>query len=135
MRAADGHGRHGRRPWPAPAAAAPARPAPDGADGDGTFNRCVGPDAIAGALEPLVAQDGETCWEFQTHGVSSPTDTTTFSVPHGETYNQFYYDDPLAGEQRRDPLRRRLRQPAGAAPLAGLLQPVEQPGRHRRARA
>jgi hypothetical protein len=62
--------------------------------GEGTFNRCVGPDAIADALEPLVARDGETCWEFLTHGVSSPTDTTPFSVPRGETYNQFYYKIP-----------------------------------------
>jgi hypothetical protein len=49
---------------------------------------------VADAFEPLVAKQGETCWEFQTHGVSSPTDTTKFDIHDGESYSQFYYDVP-----------------------------------------
>jgi hypothetical protein len=45
-------------------------------------------------FQPLVARPGETCYEFQTHGVSSPTDKTKFTVPTGESYNQFYFAVP-----------------------------------------
>jgi hypothetical protein len=45
-------------------------------------------------FQPLVAEPGETCYEFQVHGQSSPTDTTKFSIPPGQTYNQFYYKIP-----------------------------------------
>ncbi len=45
-------------------------------------------------FQPLVAQPGETCYEFPVHGISSPTDTTKFNVPNGQTYNQFYYKVP-----------------------------------------
>jgi hypothetical protein len=44
--------------------------------------------------QPLVARPGETCYEFQTHGVSSPKDTSKFTVPTGQSYNQFYYAIP-----------------------------------------
>jgi hypothetical protein len=47
-----------------------------------------------GAFEPLVAQDGETCYEFRVHGVSGVGDTSKFNVITGESYNQFYYDVP-----------------------------------------
>jgi hypothetical protein len=57
----------------------------------GTINEC---EDSTEAFEPLVARDGETCYEFLTHGASSPTDTSKFSVPPGESYNQFYYDVP-----------------------------------------
>jgi hypothetical protein len=49
---------------------------------------------VAGAFEPLVARDGETCYEFKTHGQSSPTDTTEFSIPLDESYSQFYFNVP-----------------------------------------
>ena len=49
---------------------------------------------VAGAFKPLVAKEGETCWEFQTHGASAPNDTTKFEIQGGESYNQFYYDVP-----------------------------------------
>ena len=49
---------------------------------------------VAAAFEPLIARDGETCWEFQTHGVASPTDTTKFQIQDGESYSQFYFDVP-----------------------------------------
>jgi hypothetical protein len=62
-----------------------------GAGGRGLSNQC---EDIAEAFEPLVARDGETCYEFLTHGVSSATDTSKFSVPVNETYNQFYYAIP-----------------------------------------
>ena len=45
-------------------------------------------------FKPLVAEPGETCYEFQVHGVSSPTDKSKFTIPTGQTYNQFYYDIP-----------------------------------------
>ncbi|HVW24148.1 MAG TPA: hypothetical protein VHC69_02195 [Polyangiaceae bacterium] len=45
-------------------------------------------------FQPLVAEPGETCYEFQVHGVSSPTDTTKFTVQPGQSYNQFYYSIP-----------------------------------------
>jgi hypothetical protein len=46
--------------------------------------------------EPLVAnpEENETCWDFQTHGQSSPGDTSKFAVPPDESYNQFYFDVP-----------------------------------------
>jgi hypothetical protein len=45
---------------------------------------------------PLVANEaeGETCWNFQTHGQSSPGDTSKFTIPPDESYNQFYFDVP-----------------------------------------
>jgi hypothetical protein len=46
------------------------------------------------SFEPLVAKAGETCWEFQTHGISSPTDKSKFTVPVDESYNQFYFNVP-----------------------------------------
>lgn len=61
-------------------------PAPAGPDG----SQCSAP----GANDPLVQRPGETCYEFVAHGVSSPTDTSKFSVISGESYNQFYYDVP-----------------------------------------
>jgi hypothetical protein len=45
-------------------------------------------------FQPLVAEPGETCYEFKVHGVSSTTDTTKFTVPSGQSYNQFYYSIP-----------------------------------------
>jgi len=45
-------------------------------------------------FQPLVARPGETCYEFQTHGVSSPTDTSKFTIQPGESYNQFYFNVP-----------------------------------------
>lgn len=46
------------------------------------------------SFDPLVAKPGETCWEFQTHGVSSATDKSKFTIPVDESYNQFYFDVP-----------------------------------------
>jgi hypothetical protein len=45
-------------------------------------------------FQPLVAEPGETCYEFQVHGTSSATDKTKFTVQPGESYNQFYFDVP-----------------------------------------
>lgn len=45
-------------------------------------------------FQPLVAQPGETCYEFPVHGVSSPTDTSKFTVPTGQSYNQYYFNVP-----------------------------------------
>ncbi|HVW28712.1 MAG TPA: hypothetical protein VHC69_25275, partial [Polyangiaceae bacterium] len=45
-------------------------------------------------FQPLVAEPGETCYEFPVHGVSSPTDKTKFTVQPGQSYNQFYYAIP-----------------------------------------
>jgi hypothetical protein len=49
---------------------------------------------VASAFEPLVAMDGETCYEFKTHGVSGATDTTEFRIPVDESYSQFYFNVP-----------------------------------------
>jgi hypothetical protein len=49
---------------------------------------------VAGAFEPLVARDGETCYEFKTHGQSGATDTTEFAIPLDESYSQFYFNVP-----------------------------------------
>lgn len=59
----------------------------DANDGDGECDS-------AEAFEPLVAQGDETCYDFQVHGVSSPSDTSKFRIPTGESYSQFYYDVP-----------------------------------------
>jgi hypothetical protein len=61
-----------------------------GSTTDPVENECE----IAGAFEPLVARDGETCYDFPAHNVSSPTDTTEFQIIPGESYNQFYYNVP-----------------------------------------
>ena len=45
-------------------------------------------------FEPLTARDGETCYEFAAHGVSSPTDQSKFTVQPGQSYNEFYYGIP-----------------------------------------
>ena len=45
-------------------------------------------------FEKLIAKDGEVCYDFRTHGVSSPTDTSKFTVPVNESYNQFYFNVP-----------------------------------------
>jgi hypothetical protein len=70
-----------------------------GSGGDGTptgyraVNRCSG-ESAAEAFQPLTPRDGEICYEFLAHENSSPTDTAKFTVPHDESYNQFYYDIP-----------------------------------------
>jgi hypothetical protein len=47
-------------------------------------------------FDPLVANtaENETCWEFQVHGASAAGDTSKFTVPNDESYNQYYYDVP-----------------------------------------
>ena len=68
-----------------------------GAAGSGGTNLMQGANNqcdIATNYEPLTARDGETCYEFLTHDLSSPTDTTKFQVPTGESYNQLYYAVP-----------------------------------------
>jgi hypothetical protein len=57
----------------------------------GANNECL---SNTTAFEPLVEREGETCYEFLTHGASSTTDTSKFDVPTGESYNQFYYAVP-----------------------------------------
>jgi hypothetical protein len=61
-----------------------------GSGNPGDTGRCNGNEAY----EPLVARDGETCYDFPVHGQSSPTDTSKFSVNTDEAYNQFYYSVP-----------------------------------------
>ena len=56
----------------------------------GRGSECEAEDTFA----PLVAQDGEMCWEFPVHGQSGATDTSKFSVPLDESYSQFYYNVP-----------------------------------------
>jgi hypothetical protein len=55
-----------------------------------TADHCADPTQ----LQPLVAEPGETCYEFPVHGISSPTDRSKFTVPSGRTFNQFYYSIP-----------------------------------------
>lgn len=62
-------------------------------DGYRAINRCTG-DGAAEAFQPLTPRDGEVCYEFVAHGISSPSDTSKFSVPIDESYNQFYYEIP-----------------------------------------
>jgi len=48
-----------------------------------------------GAFDALVANSPEeTCYEFRSHGRSGLDDTSKFSIPTGETYNQFYFEIP-----------------------------------------
>jgi hypothetical protein len=48
-----------------------------------------------GAFDALVANSPEeTCYDFRVHGRSGLDDTSKFSIPTGETYNQFYYEIP-----------------------------------------
>ena len=49
---------------------------------------------VASAFEPLVAKDGEKCYEFLTHGTSGASDTSKFNIPVDESYSQFYYAVP-----------------------------------------
>ena len=48
----------------------------------------------AGADDPIVARDGETCFGFLTHGQSGLDDTSKFEVPTGESYHEIYYEVP-----------------------------------------
>ena len=69
---------------------------PTGPVGDGRITPTT-PDQCANdptQFNPLVAAPGETCYEFQTHGVSGTADTSKFSIPTGESYNQFYFAVP-----------------------------------------
>ena len=53
-----------------------------------------------GGRDPLVARAGETCYEFLTHGATGVSDTSKFSIPLNETYNELYYSIPWkAGDQ------------------------------------
>ncbi|MDH5673132.1 MAG: hypothetical protein OEZ06_13335 [Myxococcales bacterium] len=47
-----------------------------------------------GAEDPIVARDGERCFNFLTHGQSGVDDTTKFPVPPGESYHEIYYATP-----------------------------------------
>jgi hypothetical protein len=67
--------------------------------GDGTGTSTTGPSVgtqgecdAAGAYDPLVARDGETCWDFPVH---APGNTQTpFTVQPNESYNEWVYDVP-----------------------------------------
>jgi hypothetical protein len=58
---------------------------------DTTPDQCAGDPNL---FKPLVAVPGETCYEFQTHGVTGVADTSKFMIPTGESYNQFYFAIP-----------------------------------------
>jgi hypothetical protein len=53
-------------------------------------DQCTGADAY----EPLVAMDGETCYDFRSHNNPGANDTSKFSVASGESYSQFYFRIP-----------------------------------------
>lgn len=65
-----------------------------GAGGSTSAGGTRGECDAANAFEPLVARDGETCYEFLTHDLPDPNDTTPFQVLPGESYNQLYYAIP-----------------------------------------
>jgi len=72
-----------------------------GAGGAGGMVQPVSPDMIEdqclrpGAFDPLVPKyPQETCYEFLVHGAFGETDTSKFTTPMGESYNQFYYSVP-----------------------------------------
>jgi hypothetical protein len=50
------------------------------------------------SFEPLVALEGETCYEFKTHGRSGADDTSKFNIDVGESYSQFYFDVPWTAD-------------------------------------
>jgi hypothetical protein len=56
----------------------------------GARNQCD----LATNYEPLVARDGETCYEFLTHGQTGASDTSKFPIPPDESYSQLYYGIP-----------------------------------------
>ena len=43
---------------------------------------------------PLVAVDGETCYDLPTHGGQTADDTTPYMIENGENYEQYYFDVP-----------------------------------------
>ncbi len=48
-----------------------------------------------GAFEPLTPNSPEEkCYDFRVHGQSGVGDTSKFTMPGGESYNQFYYAVP-----------------------------------------
>jgi len=53
----------------------------------GTIDVCSKP----GAYDPLVAEPGETCYEFPVH---APNSDGPFTVPNGESYHEWYYAVP-----------------------------------------
>jgi hypothetical protein len=46
------------------------------------------------SMEPLVAREGETCYEFKTHGSTTAVDNTPYEVAQGEHYANFYFKAP-----------------------------------------
>jgi hypothetical protein len=43
---------------------------------------------------PDAMPDDATCYELVMHGSSSPTDSSPFQIPTGESYHCFYFDSP-----------------------------------------
>jgi hypothetical protein len=53
----------------------------------------LGADACAGCTAPIVAREGEVCYELAVHNGDIDEDTY-FTLPVGESYDQFYYAVP-----------------------------------------
>jgi hypothetical protein len=49
---------------------------------------------LPGSRDHLTEKPGETCYDFLVHGQSGADDTSKFTIPLDETYNQFYYAVP-----------------------------------------
>jgi hypothetical protein len=55
-----------------------------------------GPREVGGLnkIAPLVAEPGETCYEFKVHTSTTSVDNVPYDVGQGEHYEQFYYKAP-----------------------------------------
>ena len=64
------------------------------ADSPTTMTPVDDPSALDGSSGPLVAEPGETCYNFWVHQSTSQVDETPYDVGMGEHYEQFYYKAP-----------------------------------------
>ena len=68
--------------------AEPEQPTTPVDDGKAYGDNCDKP----GAFDPLVAREGEECWDFKVHAPGSFDNK--FSIQTGESYHEWYYDIP-----------------------------------------
>jgi hypothetical protein len=67
----------------------------DDGSGDGPISMATTSQCdLPGSRDHLTEKNGETCYDFQVHGISGAQDTSKFTIPLDESYNQFYYAVP-----------------------------------------
>ena len=87
---------------------------------------------LPGARDPLVARDGEICYEFQTHGQLVAGRHEQVRCAARRELQPVLLRGAVAGGRGLVALRFGLRQPGGTAPLADVREQLDQPPRYGR---